>query len=99
MDKILKEIEDYGIVPVVRIEKAEDALPLGKALCEGGLPLAEITFRTAAAEEVIRTLTERVPELIVGAGTVLTIEQAGKAIHVYMDREIAGFAIHLRQKG
>ncbi|MCX5821001.1 MAG: bifunctional 4-hydroxy-2-oxoglutarate aldolase/2-dehydro-3-deoxy-phosphogluconate aldolase, partial [Deltaproteobacteria bacterium] len=80
MDKILKEIEDYGIVPVVRIEKAEDALPLGNALCEGGLPLAEITFRTAAAEEVIRTLTERVPELIVGAGTVLTTEQAGKAI-------------------
>ena len=99
MNKILKEIEDYGIVPVVRIEKAEDALPLGKALCEGGLPLAEITFRTAAAEEVIRTLTERAPELIVGAGTVLTIEQAGKAIHAYMDREIAGFAIHLRQKG
>jgi 2-dehydro-3-deoxyphosphogluconate aldolase/(4S)-4-hydroxy-2-oxoglutarate aldolase len=80
MDEILKEIEGYGIVPVVRIEKATDALPLGKALLAGGLPLAEITFRTAAAEEVIRTLTERVPELIVGAGTVLTTEQAGKAI-------------------
>jgi 2-dehydro-3-deoxyphosphogluconate aldolase/(4S)-4-hydroxy-2-oxoglutarate aldolase len=80
MDEILKKIENYGIVPVVRIEKTEDALPLGNALCEGGLPLAEITFRTAAAEDVIRTLTERVPELIVGAGTVLTIEQAGKAI-------------------
>ena len=80
MDEILKEIENYGIVPVVRIEKATDALPLGKALLAGGLPLAEITFRTAAAEEVIRTLTERVPELIVGAGTVLTTEQAQKAI-------------------
>jgi 2-dehydro-3-deoxyphosphogluconate aldolase/(4S)-4-hydroxy-2-oxoglutarate aldolase len=80
MDEILKEIENYGIVPVVRIEKATDALPLGKALLAGGLPLAEITFRTAAAEEVIRTLTERVPELTVGAGTVLTTEQAGKAI-------------------
>jgi len=87
MDKILKEIEDYGIVPVVRIEKAEDALPLGKALCEGGLPLAEITFRTAAAEEVIRPV----------AGT--ENEKDGKTIHVYLDREIAGFAIHLRQKG
>jgi 2-dehydro-3-deoxyphosphogluconate aldolase/(4S)-4-hydroxy-2-oxoglutarate aldolase len=80
MDEILKRVADYGIVPVVRIEKAGDALPLGSALCEGGLPLAEITFRTAAAEEVIRTLTERAPELIVGAGTILTIEQAGAAI-------------------
>lgn len=80
MDDILKTIEDYGLVPVVRIERAEDALPLGKALFEGDLPLAEITFRTAAAEEVIRTLTERMPELTVGAGTVLTVEQAGKAI-------------------
>ena len=52
MNEILHVIEDYGIVPVVKIEKAEDALPLGKALCAGGLPLAEITFRTAAAEEV-----------------------------------------------
>lgn len=80
MENILKLIEGYGIVPVVRIEKAEDALPLGNALREGDLPLAEITFRTAAAEEAIRTLTQRVPELIVGAGTVLTIEQAGAAI-------------------
>ena len=80
MDEILKKIECCGIVPVVKIEKVEDALPLGHALCEGGLPLAEITFRTAAAEEVIRTLAERMPELIVGAGTVLTTEQAGKAI-------------------
>jgi 2-dehydro-3-deoxyphosphogluconate aldolase / (4S)-4-hydroxy-2-oxoglutarate aldolase len=80
MDKILEEIEGYGIVPVVKIEKAADALPLGKALLAGGLPLAEITFRTAAAEEVIRTLAEGMPELIVGAGTVLTTEQAGKAI-------------------
>jgi len=80
MDEILHVIEGYGIVPVVRIEKAEDALPLGKALCAGGLPIAEITFRTAAAEVVIRTLTERMPELIVGAGTVLTTGQAQKAI-------------------
>lgn len=80
MNEILKEIEGYGIVPVVRIEKAADALSFGKALLAGGLPLAEITFRTAAAEEVIRTLAERMPELIVGAGTVLTTEQAGKAI-------------------
>ena len=80
MDEILKIIEGYGIIPVVRIEKAADAIPLGNALCKGGLPLSEITFRTAAAEEAIRTMTERVPELIVGAGTVLTTEQARKAI-------------------
>jgi 2-dehydro-3-deoxyphosphogluconate aldolase / (4S)-4-hydroxy-2-oxoglutarate aldolase len=80
MDEILKEIEGCGIVPVVKIEKAADALPLGKALLAGGLPLAEITFRTAAAEEVIRSLAEGLPELIVGAGTVLTIEQAEKAL-------------------
>jgi 2-dehydro-3-deoxyphosphogluconate aldolase/(4S)-4-hydroxy-2-oxoglutarate aldolase len=80
MDEIMNVIEGYGIVPVVRIERAADALPLGKALLAGGLPLAEITFRTAAAEEVIRTLTEGMPELIVGAGTVLTTGQAQKAI-------------------
>lgn len=80
MNKILEEIQGYGIVPVVKIEKAADALPLGKALVAGGLPLAEITFRTAAAEEVIRTLAQGMPELIVGAGTVLAVEQAQKAI-------------------
>lgn len=80
MDEIMNVIKGYGIVPVVRIERAADALPLGKALLAGGLPLAEITFRTAAAEEVIRTLTEGMPELIVGAGTVLTTGQAQKAI-------------------
>lgn len=80
MDEILQVIEGYGIIPVVRIEKAEDALPLGRALCAGGLPLAEITFRTAAAEDVIRTLRDGMPELIVGAGTVLTTGQAEKAI-------------------
>jgi len=80
MDEILQAIEGYGIIPVVRIEKAADALPLGRALCAGGLPLAEITFRTAAAEEAIRTLTDGMPELIVGAGTVLTTGQAEKAV-------------------
>ena len=80
MDHIPNELENYGIVPVVRIEKPEDALPLGHALCEGGLPLAEITFRTSAAEEVIRILTEQLPEMLIGAGTVLTTEQAQIAI-------------------
>jgi 2-dehydro-3-deoxyphosphogluconate aldolase/(4S)-4-hydroxy-2-oxoglutarate aldolase len=65
---------------VVNIEKAEDALPLGRALIDGELPIAEITFRTSAAEESIKTLTRELPKLLVGAGTVLTVEQTKKAV-------------------
>ena len=74
MNKIFKRINELGIVPVVKIEKAEDALPLGQALLAGGLPLAEITFRTSAAEALIKNLTKELPELLVGSGTVLTID-------------------------
>jgi len=81
MDNILQQIGELGIVPVVKIEKVEDALPLGKALIEEGyLPIAEITFRTSAAEDAIKALTEELPEFFVGAGTVLTVEQAKKAV-------------------
>ena len=80
MNKILEKIGEFGIVPVVKIEKAEDALPLGRALIDGDLPIAEITFRTSAAEESIKTLTRELPKLLVGAGTVLTIEQVKKAV-------------------
>jgi len=80
VNKILEKIGELGIVPVVKIEKAEDALPLGKALIDGDLPIAEITFRTSAAEESIKTLTIELPGLLVGAGTVLTIEQVEKAV-------------------
>lgn len=79
MGEVLKTIGQLGLVPVVKIEKAEDAIPLGKALIEGDLPVAEITFRTAAAEEAIKILTNELPELLVGAGTVLTIVQAKRA--------------------
>ena len=82
MNKVLKKIDELGIVPVVKIEKAEDALPLGRALLVGDLPIAEITFRTSAAEESIKTLNRELPELLVGAGTVLTVEQAKKAVSV-----------------
>ncbi len=64
----------YGVVPVVAIDSVRAALPLADALIEGGLPIAEITFRTAAAAEVIGLLSERRPELLLGAGTVLSIE-------------------------
>lgn len=80
MNEILKKIGELGIVPVVKIDNAKDAIPLGKALIEGDLPIAEITFRTTAAEESIKALTNELPDLLVGAGTVLTIEQVKKAV-------------------
>ena len=80
MNKTLEKIGELGIVPVVKIEKAEDALPLGRALINGDLPIAEITFRTSAAAESIKSLTKELPTLLVGAGTVLTVEQAKKAV-------------------
>lgn len=80
MIRMIERIHNIGIVPVVSLKNAEDAFPLGRALCEGGLPCAEVTFRTDAAEESIRRLTQSEPELLVGAGTVLTVEQADCAI-------------------
>jgi 2-dehydro-3-deoxyphosphogluconate aldolase/(4S)-4-hydroxy-2-oxoglutarate aldolase len=80
MNDVLKKIGELGLVPVVKIERAEDALPLGKALIKGDLPVAEITFRTAAAEQAIATLTRELPELLVGAGTVLTVDQVKRAV-------------------
>lgn len=77
---IIEEIEKIGIVPVVVIEDAENAVLLAKALIDGGLPCAEVTFRTKAAAESIRLIKESYPEMILGAGTILTIEQAKAAI-------------------
>ena len=80
MNDVLKKIGEIGIIPVVVLNDAKDAAPLAKALIEGGLPCAEVTFRTAAAEESIRIMSTEYPELFVGAGTVLTIDQANRAI-------------------
>lgn len=77
---IVERARGIGIVPVVSIPKLEDALPLAEALLEGGLPCAEITFRTAAAAEAIARIRLRFPEILLGAGTVLTTEQAETAI-------------------
>ena len=63
MNEVLKKIQEIGIVPVVVINDVKDALPLGKALMEGGLPCAEVTFRTAAAEESIRIMAENFPDI------------------------------------
>ena len=76
----IEMIQELGVVPVVVLNDAKDALPLAEALCEGGLPCAEVTFRTEAAEESIRLMTKEFPEMLVGAGTVLTIEQADCAV-------------------
>ena len=81
MNKVLEEISKIGIVPVIALDRAEDAEPLAKALCDGGLPCAEVTFRTAAAEESIRIMSDRFPEMLVGAGTVLTTEQVDRAVN------------------
>ncbi len=79
MDKICEELYRIGIVPVIAIDDAKDAEPLAKALIDGGLPAAEVTFRTAAAEEAIRIISSKFPEMIVGAGTVLNKDQADRA--------------------
>ena len=80
MNAILEKISNIGIVPVVVLDDAKDAEPLAKALCEGGLPCAEVTFRTDAAEESIRRMTASFPNMLVGAGTVLTTEQVDRAV-------------------
>lgn len=79
MNEVLEQIQEIGIVPVVVLNDAKDAEPLAKALCEGGLPCAEVTFRTDAAEESIRIMTEKFPDMLIGAGTVLTTEQVDRA--------------------
>ena len=75
MNELLRKFQELGIVPVVVLDNAKDAEPLAKALCEGGLPCAEVTFRTDAAEESIRIMAQKFPNMLVGAGTVLTKEQ------------------------
>ena len=74
------KIESLKLVPVVVLEDAKDALPLAKALIDGGLPVAEVTFRTAAAADSIRAISEAYPEMLVGAGTVTNLEQAKTAV-------------------
>lgn len=80
MGTIAEQFYSYGVVPVVVLEDAKDALPLAKALTEGGLPCAEVTFRTEAAEESIRVMSKEYPDMLVGAGTVLTTEQIDRAV-------------------
>ena len=80
MNEVLQTISKIGIVPVIALEDPKKAVPLAQALVEGGLPAAEVTFRTAAAEEAMRAIAAEVPEMLVGAGTVLTPEQLDRAL-------------------
>lgn len=75
MNKLIEQMKAIKVIPVIALDNAQDIIPLGKALAENGLPAAEITFRSDAAEEAIRLLRQSQPEMLIGAGTVLTREQ------------------------
>ena len=80
MDINFMEAAKYKIVPVVKLDSIDDAKPLGEALYRGGLPVAEVTFRTAAGEESIRIMKKEFPDMLVGAGTIVNVEQAKRAV-------------------
>lgn len=77
---LLPQLETYKLIPVIKIDHVDDALPLSNALAAGGLPVAEITFRTEAAVEAIRKVTSARPEMLIGAGTIVNVEQAKRAV-------------------
>lgn len=79
MDDLLKKIYNIGIMPVIALDDPKDAVPLAKALVKGGIPLAEVTFRTDAALESMKRISAEVPEMLVCAGTVLTPENVDKS--------------------
>lgn len=80
MNSVVKRIYEIGIIPVIAFNSPDEAIPLCKALVAGGLPAAEVTFRTACAEECIKIIKKEVPEMLLGAGTVLTKDQADRAL-------------------
>ena len=77
---VISKLQEYKVIPVVTIKDISKAVPLAKALIDGGLPTAEVTFRTAGARDAIKAITKEFPDMFVGAGTVLTVEQADEAI-------------------
>ncbi len=80
MNALFSQLRAFGIIPVVVIDNEDSAEPLAQALIDGGLPCAEITFRTAAAENAIQRIAAKYPSMLVGAGTVLSVDQAKKAL-------------------
>ncbi len=79
MKRIFETLDQIGLVPIITIDRSEDAMPLGRALLAGGIDCAEITFRTTVAAEAIRKMNRELDEMLVGAGTVLTVQQAEQA--------------------
>lgn len=77
---MISRIKEFGVIPVVVLDDANDARDLAKALINGGLPVAEVTFRTAAAKEAISIISKEFPEMLIGAGTVLTVKQVEDAV-------------------
>lgn len=77
---IMEQIRHHRLVPVIKLDEASDAPPLAEALCEGGLPVAEITFRTEAAKDAIRLMTRQNPQMLVGAGSLTNAGQAEQAV-------------------
>lgn len=80
MMQVMERIAAYKLLPVIKLEDAEDALPLADALLAGGLPAAEVTFRTDAAEKAIERIAKGRPDILVGAGTLVSVEQAKRAL-------------------
>ena len=80
MNPVLQRVYEIGIIPVIAFNDVDEAIPLCKALMDGGLPAAEVTFHTACAEECIRKIHEELPDMLLGAGTVLTNDQADRAM-------------------
>lgn len=85
MTTLNEQLASLKVIPVIAINKAEDAIPLGRALVENGMPCAEITFRTPCAAEAIRAMRNEFPEMLIGAGTILTNEQVDQAIEAGVD--------------
>ncbi|USD67285.1 bifunctional 4-hydroxy-2-oxoglutarate aldolase/2-dehydro-3-deoxy-phosphogluconate aldolase [Vibrio sp. SCSIO 43136] len=85
MTTLNEQLSNLKVIPVIAINKAEDAIPLGRALVENGMPCAEITFRTECAAEAIRLMRKEFPEMLIGAGTILTNEQVDEAVDAGVD--------------
>lgn len=80
MSDVIKKIEEFKLIPVIKINTPDEARPVAEALAKGGLPIAEVTFRTDAAEEAIKIMHEEYPGIFLGAGTVTNVAQARRAI-------------------
>ncbi|HDZ5414833.1 TPA: bifunctional 4-hydroxy-2-oxoglutarate aldolase/2-dehydro-3-deoxy-phosphogluconate aldolase [Vibrio harveyi] len=85
MTTLNEQLANLKVIPVIAINKAEDTIPLGRTLVENGMPCAEITFRTECAAEAIRAMRAEFPEMLIGAGTILTNEQVDQAIEAGVD--------------